>query len=210
MTNDELRNLAERIAQNNEEAEAMLAEHFCKCYTKGMFVIAFRYNITSIDDILEIWQETLSALLINLRRGNFKGNSLGSYVFGIYSHQCKEWLKALKREKRGGKATKIPIDDVDNERFMNALQAQANSLFNSSCYHRNPVENLTTKELLLAVKECVRTLPNKEYRKVFTLLLKDYDRQMISEILSIEVERVDNMLCYGKKLLKKCLEQKFF
>lgn len=191
MTVQELEKLAEEVEKGSEAAEEQLARHF----SKTIYSVAIRRGFPH-DDALEIVQETLDAVFTKLRKHEFRREcKLSTFVYRIARNQCSKYIRTETRLKSGGTFKHISIEECINR-------------LADDPFHSSPLALLTRKEIKAIVQQCVEALENPEYRKVFELILQEYERPEISKMLGIPVERYDAITCYGRKKLKTCIEQK--
>ncbi len=150
------------------------------------------------EESVDIIHDTVSVLLTKLRRQEFRGDSsLGTFVQRIGRNLCIDRIKKAIRSKSGGNVIHISLDAENN--------FEANSQL--TALNSDPAQHVEQKEIDGMLKQSIDALTDKEEWAVLKLLVKSYDRNEISEMLDIPVERVDKKMYNGKKKIKQYIRQ---
>ncbi len=194
ITEEQVQQLIEEIAKG-ADAEEELACYFWD----QVYDIASRFELDH-EKRVDIVHETLGSLLMKLRKRDFRGeSSLATFIHQIVKNTAKKHIRHIKRLKRGSDMIHIAMD----AELINSLETQ--SLLTS--LDGNPLQHLEKQERDKALRQSIDSLEDREEWGILTLLAKNYDRNEISTMLDIPVQRVDKKIYCGKKKIQRHLQK---
>ena len=168
--------LVARIKQNDAEAEAELIRRF----HPKIAMVARKQVGNSNEDIDDIVQEALIAMILSLREGRYPANaktSLASYIFGIAQNKIRDYYNQKTRNQR--------------------LQEAADPI---TLIHKEL--DLEKKERYEYLERSIKKLP-KKYQIVLRLrFLEEWSVGEISQTLDLPKRRVSERINYAIKRLR--------
>lgn len=186
--------LVRRIEKGDDAAETVLLERFIPIL--GHY-IRKKIDIASSDSE-DVVQETVIALIRNLRSGKFDetkcGGKVGSYIFGIAKTQIRQYYK--KRSRQTGREASIPSD----EDLSRAVGLEKNSIETLLAESR-----LEAAAWLRIVKRCAKRLP-LIHRVVYHL--REFEGQKMKEIgemLDLNEQQVIDKYRHARERINVCV-----
>ena len=174
--------LVARIKQNDAEAEAELIRRF----HPKIAMVARKQVGNSNEDIDDIVQEALIAMILSLREGRYPANaktSLASYIFGIAQNKIRDYYNQKTRNQRLQEAAAAPIILIHKEL------------------------DLEKKERYEYLERSIKKLP-KKYQIVLRLrFLEEWSVGEISQTLDLPKRRVSERINYAVKLLRNIFKK---
>ncbi len=194
MNENEIQQLIQEVVRGVQKEEKLI-----RYFWDPVYAIASRFEFDH-EVRVDIVHETLSILLTKLRKQEFRGeSSLATFLHHIVKNTSKKHIRKVKRLKRGRDAVHIPMDTE----VFNTLETQP--LHTSQ--HGNPAQHLEQQERDEMLKQSINSLNDREEWAILTLLAKNYDRNEISTMLDIPVQRVDKKIYCGKKKIQGYLQK---